>query len=181
MADCPTPRHTVSTVRGAQAGFLLHGLLLHVPTNLEHGATARRCTPRRGARPGVSRALNVRDAAAEEETTGGYGLEHGSQRCPIRGIMRLVSLSNTLTIDDFRSTSSRAVFGQAQHTVVFIQQCHRHCPKFFRFCSRQSKVAMSRSGTSVRRGVKPRGIFGGYTAAFGLPAKLFNMIMFCNG
>lgn len=34
VADSPSRRHTVARLRGAQAGFLLHGLLLSLPENL---------------------------------------------------------------------------------------------------------------------------------------------------
>ncbi|MGP3965737.1 hypothetical protein ACTWPT_58320 [Nonomuraea sp. 3N208] len=31
VADCPTREHAIVRIRGAQAGFFLHGLLLAVP------------------------------------------------------------------------------------------------------------------------------------------------------
>ncbi len=34
-ADSPSPQHTITRIRGAQAGFLLHGLLLRVPAELD--------------------------------------------------------------------------------------------------------------------------------------------------
>jgi hypothetical protein len=38
VAKSPSRRHTVTLIRGAQAGFLLHGVLLGVPDNLSQNA-----------------------------------------------------------------------------------------------------------------------------------------------
>ncbi|MEV0584483.1 hypothetical protein [Nonomuraea sp. NPDC050310] len=43
VADCPTREHAITRIRGAQAGFLAHGLLLALPSPL-HQATGRGLT-----------------------------------------------------------------------------------------------------------------------------------------
>ncbi|MGY5230129.1 hypothetical protein [Nocardia asiatica] len=89
VADCPTRNHTITLLRGAQAGALLHGLLIQLPGNLRRaagpGMTGRPITAELAARIRAGTVSPVHAAALACAVFTGFD-RHELARIPISGL-----------------------------------------------------------------------------------------------